>query len=63
MFDQDGNGFIDMNELKTAFEGCYVNYDSDEVVWEQIMAEADQNGDGLISPTEFRDVMMDILKK
>ena len=30
-----------MTELKTAFEGCYVNYDSDEVVWEQIMAEAD----------------------
>ena len=62
IFDLDGDGFIDMTELKTGFESCYVNYDSDEAVWEQILAEADQNGDGVISPTEFHDIMMDILK-
>ena len=46
LFDQDGNGLISISELRAVFSGGARDSSSeDEVLWEQIMAEADKNHD------------------
>jgi len=54
LFDKDGSGTITPEELK-AILGQSGNL-SDEV-WEQIVADVDDNGDGEISFTEFKEMM------
>ena len=46
MFDQDGNGFIDVQELKSVF-GDVNSFDeeTDMSIWEQILEEVDTNHD------------------
>uniref|UniRef100_A0A6V4B6Q6 EF-hand domain-containing protein n=1 Tax=Prymnesium polylepis TaxID=72548 RepID=A0A6V4B6Q6_9EUKA len=50
--DKDGNGKIDMDELKAAFELAGVKLKSGEV--KEMVAEADADGDGHIDPDEFK---------
>ena len=45
MFDEDGNGFIDLNELKTAMAGVKLRDDE----WRDLMMEYDADNDGVVS--------------
>ena len=54
-FDLDGNGTISKDELRTMMGG---NHHYSEDVWEGIVKEVDQNGDGVIDFREFMDMMM-----
>jgi len=51
MFDKDGSGRIDIAELKEAFKNIGQRLDDHE--FEQILKEADLNGDSLIDYDEF----------
>jgi Ca2+-binding EF-hand superfamily protein len=44
MFDDDGNGYIDLEELKTAMSGVKL---SDEE-WKNIITKYDVDGDGVV---------------
>lgn len=61
MFDQDGNGQITLQELKSIFNRGTVSERSDDV-WENILAEVDENGDNEISFDEFKNAMTKILR-
>jgi len=54
-FDLDGNGTISKEELHTLLGG---RRHYSEEVWEDIVKEVDQNGDGVIDFNEFMDMMM-----
>jgi calcium-dependent protein kinase len=56
MFDKDGSGKIGMNEVKIIFGEDSENID--EKVWNEIMLEADLNGDGEIDLYEFKTLML-----
>lgn len=51
-FDLDGNGKIDMNELKEMIGGV------DDVAYNNIMCQNDKNGDGSIDFEEFKDICL-----
>lgn len=56
MFDKDGSGKIGLSEIK-----CIFGEESDNIedgVWDQIMLEADLNGDGEIDLYEFKTLML-----
>lgn len=57
VFDRDGSGSISAAELRKVLEG---GIPSDDRVWNEIITEVDQNGDGEIDLQEFQDI---ILKK
>jgi len=58
MFDKDGSGFLEIDEIKAIFGG---QRNIDEKVWEDLIKEVDANGDGKISLNEFEDMMMKLL--
>lgn len=45
MFDEDGNGFIDLNELKTAMSGVKLRDDE----WRELIVKYDADNDGVVS--------------
>ena len=52
LLDKDGNGQISKDELRAAFQGAACQSGDtadDESLWNQIMAEVDQNNDEVIS--------------
>mmetsp|Transcript_20995 Transcript_20995/g.2804 ORF Transcript_20995/g.2804 Transcript_20995/m.2804 type:complete len:145 (-) Transcript_20995:100-534(-) len=49
-FDQDGSGFLDIQEFKEIFGGAKI----DDDVWKQIISEADADNSGEISYSEFK---------
>jgi calcium-dependent protein kinase len=53
-FDKDGSGKINIDEIMQIFNNKDIN---DKSVFEKIVKEADENGDGEISYEEFRDLM------
>jgi len=55
VFDQDGNGSISQVELKIVLDKIGIHMSEAEV--ERTMSEADTDGDGEISYTEFVDVI------
>ena len=62
MIDLDGNGLINSEELKIAFQAQLDDEEQDQI-WQQVIAEVDKNGDGVISPEEFRQMMEEVMKK
>jgi len=56
MFDKDGSGKISAEELKEAL-GTDETYKHDMTYWEQMIKEADLNGDGEIDYNEFIKMM------
>ena len=58
-FDKDKSGAISLEELKNAMgeSGVQSNEELAEGVWEDILAEADENGDGEIDFVEFKNMM------
>ena len=62
MFDQDGNGTLSMDELKSVFASGSASGKTEDV-WQQIIASADTNKDGVIDFSEFESAMMDVLKQ
>ncbi|CAG9310252.1 unnamed protein product [Blepharisma stoltei] len=55
LFDRDGSGSISKNELKKVLGGTIV---AEDHVWNEIIREADQNGDGEIDLQEFQDLIL-----
>jgi len=49
MFDEDGNGFIDLNELKTAMSGVKLRDDE----WRELILKYDADNDGVVSIFKF----------
>ena len=62
MFDKDGNGQISMDELKAVFASGSASGKTEDV-WQQIIASADTNNDGVIDFEEFEAAMMEVLKQ
>jgi len=67
-WDADGSGSLDMRELQFALVACFYRAlgDADAETKEQIvgmfLAEADMNGDGSISKTEFLEQLVPFMK-
>ena len=59
IFDKDGSGKIGLDEIKQIFGGDANNIGED--VWEDILNEADLNGDGEIDLNEFKILMLEKL--
>lgn len=54
-FDKDGSGSISSDELKQMLGGAGTHADS---MWDELIQEVDQNGDGEIDLKEFTDMML-----
>lgn len=54
-FDEDKNGFITKEEIQRFFKGMIP--DQKSRMWEQIIKDADKNGDGKIEYKEFCTMM------
>ncbi len=55
MFDNDGNGTISADELKTMFDA---KSDKNDQVWDELLKEADTDGNGEIDLKEFKELMI-----
>ena len=55
MFDKDKSGKISVIELKAMLQGNDV---VDDKVWEDLIRQADLNGDGEIEYSEFKDLLL-----
>jgi len=64
-FDKDESGTITLDELKEAMgaAGPSSNEDLDQGVWEDILREADENGDGEIDFGEFKNMMKKLVER
>ena len=59
IFDSDGSGRISANELKEILgKGSNLN----DPIWNELIKEVDQNGDGEIDIIEFKDMMLRLLQ-
>lgn len=54
-FDLDHSGYITVDEIKKMFGGQ--NEGVGDEIWEQMLKEADENGDGMIDLQEFKNLM------
>lgn len=59
LFDKNGDGFITAANIKDVL-GHHENFDVDPKVWEEMIAGADINGDGVIDYNEFIALMSKI---
>jgi calcium-dependent protein kinase len=55
MFDKDGSGSISASELRKVLEN---GAPTDDEVWNGIVNEVDQNGDGEIDIKEFEEIIL-----
>ncbi|CAG9311624.1 unnamed protein product [Blepharisma stoltei] len=55
LFDKDGSGTISAQELRECLSDGRL---SDDSLWEKIVGEVDQNGDGEIDLREFQEILM-----
>lgn len=60
--DADGNGHLDRTEFKTIFTGLKDTLRLSNKDIKKIMAEADENDDGLIAYEEFVPIAMDVIE-
>lgn len=58
LFDKDGSGSISADEVKSVLG---VGKNIDEKIWNEIVREVDENGDGEISFLEFKIMMEKLL--
>jgi calcium-dependent protein kinase len=58
LFDKDGSGSISADEVKDVLG---IGKNSDEKIWNDIILEVDDNGDGEISFEEFKLMMQKML--
>ena len=58
MFDEDGNGFIDLNELKTAMSGVKLRDDE----WRELIIKYDADNDGVVSLSQYPNPNLDICR-
>lgn len=58
MFDKDKSGKISIGELKLILEGNDVVSDK---VWEELIRQVDENGDGEIEYNEFKDLLIKMI--
>ena len=56
VFDRDGNGLISAHELRYVIDSTYEKLSNDEI--EELIKDADTNGDGYINYIEFVQMMM-----
>ena len=56
LYDKDGNGFISAAELRTIMRSLGEKLSPEEI--EEVIAEADEDGDGEINYKEFAKMMM-----
>jgi calcium-dependent protein kinase len=59
LYDKDGSGAISTDELK---EVLGVGAQISEDVWDKIISEVDENGDGEVSFEEFKTMMQRLLQ-
>jgi Ca2+-binding EF-hand superfamily protein len=59
--DLDGNGYLSRNEFKLVFAGLRETLKLSNKDIKKIMAEADENDDGLVSYEEFLPIAMDVI--
>ena len=60
--DVNGDGRIsleDFNNLFCSYNGAKMDTD----IWEELLREADRNGDGAVSEGEFTEAMCNIIRK
>ncbi len=55
MFDKDGNGFISATELRFVMSRLGVCFTDQEL--QEMVAEADSDGDGQVNFAEFENIM------
>ena len=55
MFDKDGNGYVSAGELRYVMAKLGVHFDDEEL--EEMVLEADLDGDGQVSFDEFYNMM------
>lgn len=60
LFDKDGNGTIEIEEIKEYLEA---GFEITQELLIKIMAEADRNGDGKIDIDEFEDLLLDCISR
>ena len=60
MFDKDGSGTIDTNELQLAMQALGIPTTRKEIV--NFMEMADKDGSGTIEPDEFKRLMAGMIK-
>ena len=60
MFDKDGSGNIDVNEMREAMRALSVFLTKDQVL--QMMATVDTDGNGFVDYEEFRTLIKDHIK-
>lgn len=58
MFDRDKSGKISVNELKQMLQGNEIVQDS---VWEELIRQGDENGDGEIEYKEFKQLLQKMI--
>lgn len=55
MFDKDNDGTISSDELKRMLQNAR---NISDTVWNELIAQVDSNGDGVIDFSEFQDLVM-----
>ena len=58
IFDKDGGGTVSSQEIK---EVLGIGSEISEEVWDKVMNEVDENGDGDIDFDEFKQMMLGLL--
>lgn len=57
-FDADGSGFVSASELLDVLKQCGLEGEEAEVIRDEILQDADTDGDGKISFEEFKVALM-----
>lgn len=62
IMDTNGDGHISLDDFDDLFNS-YGGARMDQDLWENLLMEADKNGDGIVNFTEFQSAMGQILRK